>query len=100
MGQFDKHLNPTEIIPPPSMEDSPDLSEEEARTAEVAPDSQGMVERIAHLCCRSCGVRLEPKDHALRRQAGVHYSRVTLICSAGHTETRVFRLDWLKGDAK
>ena len=95
-----KHLNPPEVIPPPPMEDSPDFSEEEASSAEESPDSQRMVEQIRHLCCRSCRARLEPREHALRRRAGLHFSRVTLTCASGHTETRVFRLDWLKGELK
>lgn len=89
---------PTEVFPPPKFEDSADFSDEEARAAEEAPDSQRMVERIGHLYCRSCEARLEAKSHALRRHAGIHYSRVTLACQNGHTETRIFRLDWLKGD--
>lgn len=77
--------------------DSPDFTEEEAARSEPALDSQAMVERIGNLCCGSCGNRLGAKEHALKRFHGVHYSRVTLTCGDGHTETRIFRLDWLKG---
>jgi hypothetical protein len=91
-----KMKEPTEVIPPPPMKDSADFSEEEAKTAEVAPDSQRMLEQLGHLFCRSCMKRLEAKSHALRRLNGIHYSRATLVCSNGHQETRVFRLDWLK----
>jgi len=87
---------PTEVIAPPAMNDSADFTEEEAAGAMEAPDSQRMVEQLGHLWCRSCRQRLEAKDHALRRRAGIHYSRVRLACANGHTETRVFRLDWLK----
>jgi hypothetical protein len=79
------------------LEDSPDFTEDDASKADEAPDSQRMVERIGNLCCRSCGKRLKAKEHALKRLHGVHYSRVTLICDDDHTETRFFRLDWLKG---
>jgi hypothetical protein len=93
-----KMLPPTEVVPPPPMLDSPDFSAAEAESAEGADDSQAMVERLGHLSCPSCKNRLEPKEHALRRFAGVHYSRVMLACLEGHTATRIFRLDWLKGD--
>jgi hypothetical protein len=87
-----------EFFPPPSgLEDSPDFTEDEAKAAEEAPDSQRMVSRIGNLCCGTCGKRLFAKEHALRRLGGVHYSRVKLECENDHQETRVFRLDWLKG---
>jgi hypothetical protein len=83
-------------LPPLPLEDSPGFTEEEAQRSEPALDSKAMVDRIGNLCCRSCGKRLGAKEHALKRLHGVHYSRVTLTCEDGHTETRIFRLDWLK----
>jgi hypothetical protein len=88
----------TEVIPPPKMEDSEDFTAHDAESAEEASDSLRMVERIGYLCCPTCGTKLPPKGHALRRRGGIHYSRVKLQCEDGHEETRVFRLDWLKGD--
>lgn len=90
---------PEEIFPPPPMGDSPDFTAEEASSAEEAPDSQRMVEQLGHLLCHTCKERLEATEHALRRLAGVHYSRVTLECKNGHSENRVYRLDWLKGES-
>lgn len=87
----------SELFPPPSLEDSPDFSEVESNSAVVVPDSKTMGEQLGHLCCVSCQERLVVTEHALRRRAGVHYSRVALTCPAGHTETKIFRLDWLNG---
>ena len=90
--------SPTEVVPPPPLLDSVDFTEADARSAEEAPDSKRMVERIGYLCCSICKSRLSATEHALRRRGGVHYSRVKLQCENGHDETRVFRLDWLKGE--
>lgn len=89
---------PTEIFPPQVMGDSPDFTTAEAASAESVSDSQQMVERLGHLSCHTCKEPLEATEHALRRLAGVHYSRVSLKCKNGHDESRVFRLDWLKGE--
>ncbi len=85
-----------EVIPPPTLGDSPDFTAEEASSAEEVPNAQKMAERIGHLCCASCGERLSAEDHALRRFGGVHYSRVKMTCMSGHKETKVFKL-WLDG---
>ena len=89
---------PAEIIPPPALVDSPDFTDEEVRSAEAVKDTKALAAQLGHFCRPSCEARLEPKGYALRRRDGVHYSRVTLACANGHEVTRVFRLDWLKGD--
>jgi hypothetical protein len=93
----DMMKQPSEVVPPPPTTDSTDFTAEEANSAEPAPDSQKWIERIGHLSCPSCGSRFLPKSHAHRRFGGISYSRVKLECQQGHSETRVFRLDWLKG---
>jgi hypothetical protein len=78
------------------LEDSLDFTENDVLAADVIDAPLELTARIVHLCCASCGKPLGAKEHALKRFHGFHYSRITFVCENDHTETRVFRFDWLK----
>ena len=77
-------------------EDSEDFSDDDAQSA-VATRSVDDVVAALTLSCASCGERLVPSSHALRRRTGGLFWKVLMKCLLGHEKNLVFTADWLRG---
>lgn len=78
-------------------EDSPDVTEDEARSAPVLGRSEDMVDRILKLRCAQCQGSVMVLKHTLRRKAPHLYARVNYLCKDRHQGSVLFRADFLGG---
>jgi len=76
-------------------DDSPDFDETEASAAEVTSNVADLTQRLSHLSCGVCGGRMALVQHQRRFRKPHHYTRMSLSCGEGHTETRTYRMDWI-----
>lgn len=82
---------------PPPEDDSEDLTDPQVAQAVETKSAEHLAEHLTLLSCTICGARPELWiSHALRRRAPHLYSRTHVRCPAGHEETYVFTVDWLK----
>jgi hypothetical protein len=79
-------------------QDSPDLLDDEIESATVTNKYGELRDALIHLSCGSCGVRLQPAKHTLRRRKPNLFWRILLTCNAGHTMTKTYRTNWLEPD--
>lgn len=72
-----------------------ELSQNEIEQAVAAPGVEAVIKTLKEQQCEACAGYLALTKHELCKAASSYYWRTTLQCVNDHTETRVFRADWL-----
>lgn len=80
-------------------EDSKDLTAEEIEQAIVTTNVDALIASLRGQMCSTCQQEFADAAYKLLRRSPFYYSRMRMFCRHGHSNTLLFRIDWLGGSS-